>query len=187
MNEYPPPYNQTPQELQQPINQPPQEPQQPPRKKRGTLFWLGLLIGILLVIVLGGVIINAIATASTPVQSEQAYKDSSMSTIVDQLDKDGNADQGKVVQFTCQLLKFVKDSNGNTAGANVTAQNTSGIIQVIFPSGTDLSQINEGDIITVWGTDKGVFSGQNAFGATVQEVGVEARYITDQTTGYQTH
>jgi hypothetical protein len=133
--------------FQSPQNNDTQQPLQPPKKKRGTLFWLVLLIGILLVIVLGGVIINAIsrATASTPVQSEQAYKDSAMSTIVDVLDKDGNADQGKVVQFTCQL--------------------------------------NEGDILTVWGTDNGVSSGQNAFGATVQEVVVTAQYLTDQTTG----
>ncbi len=174
--------------FQSPQNNYPQQLPQPPKKKRGTLFWLVLLIGILLVIVLGGVIINAIsrATASTPVLSEQAYKDSAMSTLVDELDKDGNANQGKVVQFTCQLLKFVKDSNGNTAGGNVTAQNTSGIIQVIFPSGTDLSQLNEGDILTVWGTDNGVSSGQNAFGATVQEVVVTAQYLTDQTTNYQT-
>src|SRR6266700_4061711 len=100
--------------FQSPQNNYPQQLPQPPKKKRGTLFWLVLLIGILLVIVLGGVIINAIsrATASTPVLSEQAYKDSAMSTLVDELDKDGNANQGKVVQFTCQLLKFVKDSNG---------------------------------------------------------------------------
>ena len=63
---------------------------------------------------------------------------------------------------------------------------TSGIIQVIFPSGTDLSQINTGDTIEVWGVDEGSFSGTNGFGATVQEVAVSAVYMTDQTTTYQT-
>ncbi len=38
----------------------------------------------------------------------------------------------------------------------------------------------------VWGTDQGVFSGKNAFGGDVQEVGVAALYMTDTTTGYQT-
>ena len=41
-------------------------------------------------------------------------------------------------------------------------------------------------ILEVWGTDGGVFSGQNAFGGTVQEVGIAAQYMTDKTTNYQT-
>ena len=90
------------------------------------------------------------------------------------------------MHFTATILNFVKDSNGNTAGANVDDGITSGVIQVIFPSGTDLSQINTGDTIEVWGVDEGSFSGTNGFGATVQEVAVSAVYMTDQTTTYQT-
>jgi hypothetical protein len=93
------------------------------------------------------------------------------------------------VSFTCKILKFVKDDSGNTAGANVESSDTysSAIVQITFPSGTDLSQLNEGDIVKVWGNDGGVFSGTNAFGGTVQEVGVGTLYLTDQTTNYQTH
>ena len=60
------------------------------------------------------------------------------------------------------------------------------LFRSIFPSGTDLSQINTGDTIEVWGVDEGSFSGTNGFGATVQEVAVSAVYMTDQTTTYQT-
>lgn len=116
---------------------------------------------------------------------EATYKASTTDTTIATLDKDGNADQGKDVHFTCTILNFVKDSNGNTAGANVDDPNTSGIVQIAFPANTDLSQLNTGDTLEVWGTDEGTQTGQNAFGATIQEVGVSANYMTDKTTNYQ--
>jgi hypothetical protein len=124
----------------------------------------------------------------SPAQVEELYKGLTKNTTVDNLDKDGNADKGKDVHFTCKILKFVKDDSGNTAGANVESpdSDSSSVIQIAFPSGTDITKLNEGDILEVWGTDGGVFSGQNAFGGDVQEVGVGALYMTDTTTGYQT-
>lgn len=116
---------------------------------------------------------------------EATYKASTTDTTIATLDKDGNADQGKDVHFTCTILNFVKDSNGNTAGANVDDPNTSGVVQIAFPTNTDLSQLNTGDTLEVWGTDGGTQTGQNAFGATIQEVGVSANYMTDKTTNYQ--
>ncbi len=117
--------------------------------------------------------------------SEQQYKDSTVSTTVANLDKDGNNDSGKDVHFTAQILNFVKDSSGNTAAANVSDPNTfSSIIQVEFPAGIDVSQLNAQDQIEVWGTDDGTATGTNAFGATVHEVAISALYMTDQTTGY---
>ena len=89
------------------------------------------------------------------------------------------------MHFTCTILNFVKDSNGNTAGANVDDPNTSGVVQIAFPANTDLSQLNTDDALEVWGTDEGTQTGQNAFGATIQEVGVLALYMTDKTTNYQ--
>ncbi len=116
---------------------------------------------------------------------EASYKASTTDTTIATLDKDGNADQDKDIHFTCSILNFVKDSNGNTAGANVDDPNTSGVVQIAFPANTDLSQLNTGDTLEVWGTDEGTQTGQNAFGATIQEVGVLAIYMTDTTTNYQ--
>jgi type II secretory pathway pseudopilin PulG len=138
---------------------------------------------------------NTPAPTDTPVpiptissaQLEKEYKALTVSTTVGNLDKDGNNDKGKDVHFTCQIVGFVKDNTGNTAGANVDDPNSSGVVQVGFPSGTDLSQLNEGDTLVVWGTDDGTFSGTNAFGGTVQEVGITAQYMSDKTTNYQTH
>jgi hypothetical protein len=107
-------------------------------------------------------------------------------TTVVSLDKDGNADQGKDVHFTSSISDFVKDSSGNTAGANVVDVNDPGsVIQVIFTPGTDISRMNTDDILEVWGSDQGTSSGTNAFGGTVQEVVVQAQYMKDQTTGYK--
>ncbi len=120
-------------------------------------------------------------------QTEAGYKNSTTSTTVANLDKDGSADQGNDVHFTCKILKFVKDSTGTTVGANVTTLDYSSIsvIQVTFTSGTDLSQLNENVILEVWGNDQGEFSGTNAYGGTIQEVSITAQYMSDQTTNYQ--
>ncbi len=119
---------------------------------------------------------------------ESVYKASTTDTTVATLDKDGNADSGKDVHFTATIMDFVKDNTGNTAGANVDDQNAvSGVVQIAFPTGTDLSQLNVGDVLEVWGTDGGTSSGQNSYGATIQEVGISANYLNDKTTGYQTH
>lgn len=98
------------------------------------------------------------------------------------------ASSHKQVHFTAQILNFVKDDSGNTAGANVDTPNSfsTSVIQVAFPVGTDLSQLNQSDIIEVWGIDDGTSSGQNAFGGTVQEVGITALYMSDLTTNYHT-
>jgi hypothetical protein len=125
------------------------------------------------------------APTQSPTQIEQTYKASATNTTVADLDKDGSNGQGKIVHFTATILVFVKDDSGNTGAANVSDENTLSVLQVVFPDKTDISKLNENDTLEVWGTDMGVFSGPNAFGATVQELGVQAQYMTDQTTGYQ--
>lgn len=125
------------------------------------------------------------APTVSPAVLEATYKASTTDTTVANLDKDGAADQGKDVHFTATILNFVKDSSGTTAGANVDDPNSSGVVQIAFPTGTDISQLNTGDTLEVWGLDGGTASGTNAFGATIQEVVVSALYLTDKTTGYQ--
>lgn len=119
---------------------------------------------------------------------EATYKASTTTTTVSALDKNGNTWKDKDVHFTAVISGFVKDDSGNTAGANVDDPNGgSGVIQIAFPPNTDISRLNQDDTIEIWGLDGGTASGQNAFGATVQEVVVSALYLTDKTTGYQTH
>jgi hypothetical protein len=120
----------------------------------------------------------------SPAQLETAYKTSTTDTTVATLDKDGNADSGNDEHFTATLVAFVKDSSGNTAGANVT-DGSGAFVQVIFTPGTDITQLNANDTIEVWGSNQGVSSGTNAFGGTVQEVVIQANYLADTTTGYK--
>ncbi len=103
------------------------------------------------------------------------------------MDKNGSAGRGTDEHFTCSIVNFVKDSTGTTAGANVTDPSSSSgsFVQVAFTPGTDITRLNKGDILEVWGTNQGASSGTNAFGATIQEVVVQAQYMKDQTTGYQ--
>ncbi|MFL5628453.1 MAG: hypothetical protein ACJ788_22970, partial [Ktedonobacteraceae bacterium] len=104
----------------------------------------------------------------SPAQEEVLYKKSTTATTVDALDKNGNGDKDKDVHFTCVIVNFLKDDSGNTAGANVGVPGASSdaVVEIAFPSVTDLSQLNEGDSVEVWGRDEGVFSGKNAFGGT---------------------
>jgi hypothetical protein len=120
-------------------------------------------------------------------QLEKPYKSSTQATTVTTLDKQGNAWKGKDVHFTSTISDFVKDSDGNTAYSNVDDPNSSGVILIVFPSGTDFEKLNAGDTLEVWGFDTGTVSGTNGFGATIQEVAVDVMYMTDQTTGYATH
>lgn len=122
----------------------------------------------------------------TLAQQEAAYKAGTTNSTVDDLDKQGNAEQGQDVHFTGRILNFVKDSSGTTAGANVDdpTSATSSVVQIVLPPGADLAQLNQRDTIEVWGTDEGAVSGTNAFGATIQEVQITAKYMTDQTTDY---
>jgi hypothetical protein len=119
-------------------------------------------------------------------QTEQALKALTTNTTVTDLDKNGSSWTDKPVHFTAVIATLVKDSSGNTAGANVSdpANEFGKDIQVGFPANTDISKLNQGDTIEVWGIDGGTQSGANAFGATVQEVVVVASYLNDTTTGY---
>ena len=169
---------------------------QPPRESNtSTRSFLVVLGAIIVVLVLGLAVARWIGgqplagtdTTHNAGMSVQQYKDSTTDTTVANLDKDGNLDSGKDFHFTATILAFVKDSNGDTAGANVSDPTTfTSIIQIEFPTGTDVTQLNVQDKIEVWGTDEGTATGTNAFGATVHEVAVMALYLTDQTTGYTT-
>ena len=52
------------------MNNGPQQPEQPPRKKRGPLFWILIIVGIIVALIIGGNAINAATT--TPVTQATA-------------------------------------------------------------------------------------------------------------------
>ncbi len=144
---------------------------------------LAIIVGILALLASA---VGYFYSTPPPTLTFEQFRATAQETTVENLDKDGNAAKGANVFFTCKISSFVKDDSGNTAGANVNGTDTTtfAVVQVGFPAGTDIGKINAGDTLEVWGTDQGVFSGQNALGGTVQEVGVSAAYLVDVTTGY---
>ena len=179
-----------PQSSQQPSWQTPLPPKTP--KKKSKLFKIVLIAAAVLIVLTVGFVIfeNTIGSESTSMKyqtmSQSQYKAITTYTTEENIDKDGNNDKGKDVHFLCQIVNFVKDSNGNTSGANVDGNSHSGFVQVTFPANTNLTKLIAGDTLEVWGVDEGTFSGNNAFGATVQEVVISAAYMTDVTTTYDT-
>lgn len=173
---YPPP------QYRPPMPPPPLRPNK--TRKR---VWVGITIAFCVLVIILVIAVIAIGGSQSTLPSTAGFdKASAVFTTVATLDKDGNSDKGKSVHFTATLGSFVKDSNGNTAGANVDdpSLNSFAAVQVSFPDGTDLSRLNTGDTLEIWGVDGGVYSGQNAFGGTVSEVGIASAYMTDRTTGY---
>jgi hypothetical protein len=126
-------------------------------------------------------------STETAAQIETSYKASTTSTTVTSLDTVGNNDQGQNVYFKCKILNSVRDTNGAIAGANVSDIDSSSnsVIEVLFPDNTDVTQVNQGDTLEVWGLDTGMADETSTDGTSIQEVVVLALYIDDQTTGYQ--
>src|SRR6266704_1064153 len=162
---------------------PPQPMPHPPKKRRNPWLIIGIIVAILVLLASA---VGYFYSASPPPLTFEQFRATAQETTVENLDKDGNAAKGANVFFTCKISSFVKDDSGNTAGANVNGTDTTtfAVVQVGFPAGTDISKVNQGDTLEIWGTDQGVFSGQNALGGTVQEVGITAVYMVDVTTGY---
>jgi hypothetical protein len=160
-------------------------PAQPKRAGKCLYITLGIVAVVALLLV--GTLVVAVALdggAPATVEDEGTYKLNTTASTVASLDKAGTAGANAEVSFTCTIGNFVKDDNGLTAGANVNDPSSSSVIQVAFPTGTDITRLNSGDVLQVWGTDQGTDTGQNGFGVTIQEVVIHAKYLDDQTTGY---
>lgn len=103
--------------------------------------------------------------------------------IVSQIAKEPSQYNNKWLIFTCDVASFAKGSSGNATAINCSDPNDITSIIQIDASGWDLTQINQGDTINVYGQGEGSFSGQNAFGTTVQESLVFGLYFNDTTNG----
>jgi len=120
-----------------------------------------------------------------PTESASQYRDAAQQVSVSDIAKDPNAYKSNSVVFQAVIVSFVHDSSGNTAGANVVDPNDySSIIQIVFSPFASVQDMNKNDTITVWGQGAGSFTGTNAFGATIQEGGVQELYLHDSATGY---
>ncbi|HEV2239063.1 MAG TPA: hypothetical protein VGR57_20570, partial [Ktedonobacterales bacterium] len=101
------------------------------------------------------------------------------------VEKDPNTYKGKTITFTGVTSTWFKDSNGNTIAVNVEDPNDySSDILIEFTPKFDLTKINKGDTIVVWGKGLGTISGTNAYGGTILVGNVQEVYLNDLTSGY---
>jgi ribose 5-phosphate isomerase RpiB len=90
------------------------------------------------------------------------------------------------VTFTATIDDFLQNSSGETAAMNVTDPNDpTSVLYVQLSLWADVTQMNKGDTVVIWGTGEGTVSGKNGFGGSIQEAAVQENYLTDTTTGYQ--
>jgi hypothetical protein len=88
------------------------------------------------------------------------------------------------IVFTCKILSFARNDQGDAAGANCVDQNDYSSIVQIDTGNFDISKINADDTVTIYGFLTGVGQGKNSFGGEVTEALISGLYINDETTGY---
>ena len=89
------------------------------------------------------------------------------------------------VMFTCKILSFAKDDNGDASAFNCSdPSNIGAIIQVVGPL-YDFTQINENDTVRVYGGGQGASTGKNIYGGDVSEAIILGVHINDLTSGYK--
>src|ERR1051326_5785131 len=96
--------------------------------------------------------------------------------------------KGKSLIFTCSVSGFPKDENGDVGALNCDDPNAYGSnVQIGISKETDVTKINENDLIKVYGLGAGAMQGKNAFGGDITTGGIVGLYINDLTTGYKNY
>lgn len=103
---------------------------------------------------------------------------------ISDVDKDPYSYATNKVKFKGIISTFIKGEYG-IQSVNISDPNDySAIIVVEFSTNIDLTKINKGDLVTIWGTCGGVMDGTNSFGAKIVKGLVYELYLKDNTTGY---
>lgn len=126
-------------------------------------------------------------TTAPPSQAQivQQFESSAQAATVSQLANDPSNYDGLVVSFTATISNFLQDSSGDTTAMNVSDPNDpSSVVYVQLSNTADVTQMNKGDTVVIWGDGQGSISGKNDFGGTVNEGAVTETYLTDQTSSY---
>ena len=127
----------------------------------------------------------AATTTTLPLaQARAAYKASAQPVTVSQLVNDPSYYNGDVVEVGGTIVSFVHDSSGDPVGMNLSGTDAVADLYVQLSSTADVTQMNTGDTVTIWGDGAGTTSGTNAFGATLNFATIDEVYLTDATSGY---
>ena len=105
-------------------------------------------------------------------------------TVSQQVNSPGSYD-GTSVTFQATIVNFLQDSSGDTTAMNVSDPNDiTSLMYIQLSDYADVTQMNKGDTVTIWGDANGDISGKNAYGGTINESSAYEVYLTDTTTGY---
>jgi hypothetical protein len=122
----------------------------------------------------------------TPVPTDvNGFPMDAEAVTVAQIAKVPSAYDGKKLTFTCDVTSFPKNDSGDAAGINCSDPYDSGSLIQVSGSLFDLTKINQGDTVKIYGLGAGASTGKNAFGADVTEAVVSGLFINDITTGYK--
>ena len=113
------------------------------------------------------------------------YEGSCTAVAISQLVNSPSTYDGTSVTFQATIVNFLQDSSGNTTAMNVSDPNDiTSVLYVQLSLYADVTQMNKGDTITIWGDAAGTISAKNAYGGTINESAAVEVYLTDTTTGY---
>ena len=101
------------------------------------------------------------------------------------LDKAPSTYEGKKVTFTCIVVGFAKNSNGNATAVNCSDPNDFMSMVQVDTILFDMTKINKNDTVRFYGLCNGSAIGKNAYGGDVSETLITAFGINDITSGYK--
>lgn len=114
------------------------------------------------------------------------YESAATATTVSQLASDPAAFAGKSVSLTGVITNFVvNESGGATAMYVGEPGNPSTVVYVQFSQYDDVTHLDTGDTVTVWGDATGGIAVPNTLGEPVNVTNVYQVYLSDITSGYQ--
>jgi hypothetical protein len=132
---------------------------------------------------------TAVPTAAPPAESQAQivadFEATAQAVAVSKLVNSPSTYNGSTVSFTATIVNFLQDSSGNTTAMNVSdPTDFSSLVYVQLSSTADVTKMNKGDTIKIWGDGSGTVSGTNAYGGSINESAVTEVYTQDITSGY---
>ncbi|HEY5108667.1 MAG TPA: hypothetical protein VII96_03560 [Acidimicrobiales bacterium] len=114
------------------------------------------------------------------------YESATTATTVAQLAANPAAYAGRSVAFTAVIAAFVLDSSGGAMAMYVSEPATpTTVVLVQLSQSDDVTRINTGDTVVIWGDATGRVNYANTIGQPADVTNVNQVYLSDRTSGYQ--
>ncbi len=136
---------------------------------------------------------TAPAPTAAPAPAPQAssgvvyqYESGTVPTTVGSLAADPAATAGRSVVFTGVIARFALDSSGGATAMYVSDPGApSSVVLVQISVYDDVTQLNTGDTVVVWGDASGRVEYDDSVGEPTELTQVDEVYLADRTSGYE--